>query len=179
MNGTYTESRGQLSSISFAREITISIEGDLNAEEKKEIKKILGKIFKMMKNFLSGKHGKLTVPAGKDIKLDTLANVEAKFEVTKSALEVKHASAEYVTNSSIPASESDRGTRAMDRLIKRMSKAVKDSKVEHDRLLKYFEHSPSRMSAEYVKREPDAREMRKMLRKITAGLFNQLEKITG
>ena len=65
----------------------------------------------------------------------------------------------------------------MDRLIKRMSKAVRDSKVENDKFLKYFEHSPSRMSDEYLEQEPDARKMRKMLHKIATGFFKQLEKI--
>ncbi len=179
INGAYAESRGRLSSVNIEREIAISVEGDLNDEEKKEIKRVLSGIFKMMKNFFSGQSGNPTLSAVKDIDLVTLSNVEAKFEVTKSVLEVNHTSAKYVTNSSIPASESDRDIRPMDRLIDRMSKAVRDSKVGHDRFLKYFEHKPSRMSDKYMGQEPDARKMRKMVRRITAGLFHQLENMSN
>jgi len=179
VNGAYTESRGRLSSVNFEREITISVEGDLNDEEKKEIKKVLREIFKMMKNFLSGQSGNPTVSAVKDIELDTLSNVEAKFEVTKSTLEVNHTSAEYVTNSLVPPGESNRDSRPMDRLIDRMSEAVRDSKVGHARFLKNFDHRPARLTDAYLNQEPDARKMRKLVRRITAGLFHQLENLSN
>jgi hypothetical protein len=175
MNGADSESRGRLSSVHVAREITLSVEGDLNEEEKKEIKEVVGEIFKMMKNFLSDPGGDPTVSAVKDIELDTLANVEAKFEVSRSVLEVNHMSAEYVRNSLVPAGESDREPRSMDRLINRISEAVRNSKAGHDRFLKYFEHRPARMSDEYLAQQPDSRKMRKMVRRIMAGLFHQLE----
>lgn len=179
MNGAYTESRGRLSSVNFEREITIRVEGDLNSQEQKEIKKVLHIIFKMMKDYLSGKNGKPTGPVVKGIKLDTFANFEAKFEITQSALEFNHTSAEYVTNSSISKNGSDRerDARSMDRLIDRMSKAVKHSKIEQDRFLKYFEHEPSGMVDKYMELEPDGRKMRKMLRRIIAELFHELEKM--
>lgn len=183
MNGAQTESRGQLSSVHVTREITLSVEGDLNAEEKKEIKEVVGEIFKMMKNFLSDPVGDPTVSAVKDIELDTLANVEAKFEVSRSVLEVNHMSAEYVRNSLVPAGEAEREPGRepgpMDRLMDRMAKTVKDSRVGHDRFLKYFEHRPSRMSDEYLAQQPDARKMRKMVRRMMAGLFHQLENMAN
>ena len=179
MNGAQTESRGQLSSVHVTREITLSVEGDLNEEEKKEIKKVVGEIFEMMKNFLSDPGGDPTVSAVKDIELDTLANVEAQFEVSRSILEVNHMSAEYVRNSLIPAGEPDREPGSMDRLMNRMAKTVKDSRVGQHRFLKYFEHRPSRMSEEYLAQQPDARKMRKMVRRMMAGLFHQLENMTN
>jgi len=179
MNGADTESRGQLSAVNIEREITISVEGDLNDGEKKEIKKLMREIFKMMKNFLAGQGGTPNVSAMKDIELDTLATVEAKFEVSRNALEVNHTSAEYVTNASVPIGESDRDVGSMDRLIDRMSTAVRDSEAGHDRFLKYFEHRPSRASDEYLEQVPDARKMRKMVRRIMAGLFHQLENMSN
>jgi hypothetical protein len=61
----------------------------------------------------------------------------------------------------------------------RMAKTVKDSRVGHHRFLKYFEHRPSGMSDEYLAQEPDSRKMRKMMRRIMAGVFHQLENMAN
>jgi hypothetical protein len=179
IKGVYAESTGRLNSVAVEREFTIGVEGDLNDQEKKEIKKVLRQIFKMMKNFLSGQKGNPATSTVKDIELDTLANVEAKFEVKQSVLQVNHTSAEVVTNSSIPAKESDTDSTRSERLIGSMVDALKDSEVEHDRFLKAFEHRPARLSDEYIKQEPDAWKMRKMVHRIFAGLFRQLENMTN
>ena len=173
LKSTYTESMGQLSSLAVERDITISVEGDLNDQEKKEIKKVMREIFKMMNDFLAGRSDNPDISAAKNIDLDTLATVEAKFEVKKTVLEVNQTTAEVVTDSSIPARES-KDARPMKRLIDRMVDAVKDSKVEHDRFLKFFEHRPFRLSDAYMEQEPDARRMRKMVRRIMGELFHQL-----
>ena len=177
IKGAHTESKGQLNSVTAERKFTINVEGDLSDQEKKEIKKLLGKIFKMMKNFLSGQIDSPGISTVKDIQLDTLANVEAKYEVKKSVLEVDHTSAEHETDLSTPVRESDGDSKPMARLIDRMVAALNHSRVEHDRFLKFFGHRPSRLSDEYIEQEPDAWKMRKLARMISTGLFHQLENI--
>jgi hypothetical protein len=178
LKGAYSESMGRLTSATVEREISISVEGDINDQEKKEIKQVMREIFKMMKDFLTGRLDDTAVSAVKDFELDTLANVEAKFEVKQVVLEVNHMSAEYMTDSRIPARESE-DPGPMKRLIGRMANALKDAKVEHDRFMKFFEHKPARLSDEYFKHAPDAWKMQKMVHRRFNGLFHQLENMTN
>lgn len=175
INGIYTESRGILRAANVEREISISVEGDLNDEEKKEIDKVVREIFKMMKDFLSGRGDQFAVPDLKNIELETLANVEAKFEVQKTVLEASHLSARSETRTSNPGNDSVGESNPLDRLIGRLSESVKNSKLERDKFLNYFDRKPSTLTDEYLHRDPGARRMRKMVNRIFAGLFNQLE----
>ena len=179
MDGVYTETRGQIRAVNAEREISITVEGDLNDAERKEIKRIMHEIFKMIKNFLSSPDEKPAVSDLKNIELDTLADVEAKIEVKKSVLQANHVSARTVTTSSIPKGESIDVPEPVDRLINRMSAAVKNSKIEHDKFLNFFDRDPSRMTDEYLNRDPGARHMRKMVRRIMATFFHQLGNSNG
>lgn len=178
LKGVYAESRGKLNSATIEREVSISVEGDLNDQEKKEIKKVLREIFKMMKSYLADPSGNQTVAAVKDIQLDTLANVEAKFEVKKTIVEINHMSAEYVTNSEFPAPETE-DSEPVKRLINRMVGALKDSRLERYRFMKFFGNKPSRLTEKYFEHEPETRNMRKIVNKIFSGLFHQLENTTN
>jgi hypothetical protein len=177
VNGTDLESRVRLRALKVEREISITVEGDLNDEEKKEIKKVLREIFKMMKNVLTGHGAKPAVSDLKNIELDTLAAVEAKIEVRKSVLQATHVSAGSATKTSIPIGESARESDPLDTIIGRMADAVRDSKLERDKFLNYFDRNPSRMADEIIRQKPDAWKMRKMVQRIMAELFHQLENI--
>ena len=82
MNGVDAATRGRFGSLNLEREITIRVEGDLNQAEKKEIKQVLRKIFKTVKNFLSGETDKDDIPHAPpdhrpDLVFDNLAAVLA------------------------------------------------------------------------------------------------------
>ena len=178
INGSDAESKGRLNTAAVAGEVAISVEGDLNEQEQKEIKQVLGDIFAMMKNFLSGRMDGAPATSLEDIELDSLATVEAKFEVRESILEVDRTSAAYATDSSIPAGESE-GGQPVAGLIRRMADALKDSKVRPDGFLQHFGHRSARLSDEYMAQAPEARRQRKMVNRIFAGLFQQLERMSN
>jgi len=136
-------------------------------------------IFKMMKKFLSGQS---ELPAGnavKDIELNTLANVEAAFEVKKSTLVFNHTEAEYESSASIPLNATDTEVKPADGLIDRMLEKVETSEVGHHRFLKHFDHRPDRFADEYLAQAPDAWNMRKTVRRIMAAFFHELENIAA
>lgn len=178
INGSYAESSGRLNTAAVEGEVAISVEGDLNEQEQKEIKQVLSEIFTMMRNFLSGRMDDEPATSLKDIELDTLATIEAKFEVKESSLEVDRTSAAYATDSSIPEGESE-GDKPTVSLIRRMADALKDSKVRPDRFLKHFGHRPGRLSNEFMAQAPEARQQRKMVNRVFAELFQQLEKMSN
>ena len=179
VNGACTEIQGRLDSVNVERQISIEVEGDLNDQEKKEIKKVMREIFKVMKKFLSGQS---ELPAGnavKDIELNSLANVEAAFEVKKSTLVFNHTEAEYESSASIPLNATDTEVKPADGLIDRMLEKVETSEVGHHRFLKHFDHRPDRFADGYLAQAPDAWNMRKMVRRIMAAFFHELENIAS
>lgn len=102
-HSSYSESRGQLVGIDVDRQVEFSIDGDLDDQERKEIKQVLKAIFRMVKGFLSGKFGKGMDPAAKFDGLETIANVSAEFEAKDTAAYVSQSVAQKVTQVQAPA----------------------------------------------------------------------------
>ncbi len=71
-------------SVSEAFVFELSVEGDLNAEELKDIKKALQTIEKLTSDFFSGKTDKILDRAERITKLDSIASFEAVLQYSKS-----------------------------------------------------------------------------------------------
>ncbi len=67
---------GELSAGQYEREVTFSVEGDLNAEERREIRKVIKTINRMMHNFVHGKIKPMMAKAGKLTGLETIDSLE-------------------------------------------------------------------------------------------------------
>ena len=187
-NGTYTESKGKLFSFDANKQFTIGVEGDLNDQEKKEIKKVIKTIFKMVKNFLSGNDDQLTKKARKLANLNSISNVEAEFEFNKSIAKVDHFSAESVTNSPIPekpnpseteANESNDAFNPVTRLTDRMAQHVKDSGIKPVKLLKYADRMFSKLFRGFLKEGSAGWEKMNSVQRIMTDFFQKLEKLSA
>ena len=60
----------------YEREVTMTVEGDLNRAERREIRKVLKTINKMMKNFIQDKLGPMMAKAGKLQGLHTIDSLQ-------------------------------------------------------------------------------------------------------
>jgi len=99
---SYSETHGQLVGIDVDRQVELSVTGEFDEQERKEIKQVLRAIFKMVKNFLSGKFGNGTDQAGKFDDLETIANVSATFEARDTAAYVSQSATEGITRVQAP-----------------------------------------------------------------------------
>ncbi len=68
--------RGELSAGLYEREVSLTVEGDLNIAERGEIRKVIKAINKMMKNFVAGKLEPVMAKAGRLQGLHTIDNLE-------------------------------------------------------------------------------------------------------
>ena len=184
-NTTYIESQGRFVSFNSNRKIAISVEGDLNNQEKKEIKRVIKALFKMAKNFLSGKIENLKEKAEKFIDLKTISNVEAEFEYKKTIALLNHSSARSTDYSPVPeepsSSEIDRGESAyalkpINRLTDQMMGVVKDSGIRPVKFLKYVDQMLSRLLREFMMEGPIGRKKIGLARMIMAEFYDKLEK---
>ena len=162
---TYAESKGRLFSFDSNREINITLEGDLNDQERKEIKDILKSIFKMIRGFLLGKQDLPEEPSSDFSHLKTIGTVEANFETTQSFASVNQASNHMITSKPAvekPISledgnpESATGFDAVEELTDKMVQYVKDSGISPVKVLKYVDRMFSKLfEGHYKNWSPD------------------------
>jgi hypothetical protein len=100
-----SEIRGRLMGIDVDRHLELSIDGDLNDKERKEIKQVLKAIFKKVKAFLSGKFNPEMDRAGTFDDFETIANVSAKFEAKDTAAYVSRSAVREGAQIRSPAPE--------------------------------------------------------------------------
>jgi hypothetical protein len=183
----YAESQGNLMSLDVNRQIAIGIEGDLNDQEKKEIRKVIKAIFKMVKDFVAGKIDDLMKKTRKFADLKTISNVEAEFEFKTSIALVQHASASKVTVAPSPdephASKTDPGEstdafKPVSALTDQMIQMVEDSGIKPKRFLKYFDRMFSRLFEDFLNKTPFSKNGLGLMRIIMAGFFDKLEKLS-
>ncbi len=77
---------GEFSAGQYEREMTITIEGDLNRQERKEIRKVLKTLNKMMHNFVEGKVKPMMAKAGKLNGLKTIDSLEVHMAYERQTL---------------------------------------------------------------------------------------------
>jgi len=183
-NTTYNESHGKLISFNTSQQIGIGVEGELNNQEKKEIKKVIKAIFKMIKDFLSGKNDHLTEKVRNFADLKTISNVEAEFEFKKSMAFVNHLSTESVMHSPVPENSNPSQVEAkesnpIDKLTDQMVQLVKDTGIKPAKLLKFVDQMFSKLFGEFLKEEPAGRGKMGLGQMIMVEFFHKLEKLSA
>lgn len=157
-NRSYVDSKGMLFSFDVSREISVEIEGDLNDQEKKEIKEVVKTIFKMIKGFLTGKPEDGVNTAWNLNDLQEISIVQAEFQQSNTLTMLTHTVERNTAYSPLPAkevpSDVDRGQsrgvdHPVDRLTDRMVEVVRDSRVKLDILLEHFDRMASWLSREF------------------------------
>jgi hypothetical protein len=86
-NNGYAEIEGRHLAFDISLEQSISVEGDLNEQEVKDIKKVLQRLGRIMQQFLTGSLDDVAQKAGKLLKnMATIDRVDARVEFSKSAM---------------------------------------------------------------------------------------------
>jgi hypothetical protein len=85
LNGVTSVSQGESFEASLEREFSISVEGDLNKQELKDIRKALKNIIKIAKKFFKGDLDNAFVKALRLRPPDTIASLDASFQTSVSA----------------------------------------------------------------------------------------------
>ena len=102
----YANIEGQDFNFDLSLEQSIRVEGDLNEQEIKDIKKVLKRLGRIMNNFLSGRIDDVAHKAGRLLKsMQTIDSVEARFEVAKKVAVVDQ---QYVEATALSSFEGDR-----------------------------------------------------------------------
>lgn len=207
-NSSYSESRAEMVGIEVERQMALSIEGDLNDQERKEIKQVLKSIFKMVRNFLSGKFGQGAGEAQKFDNLETISSVKAEFEAKDTAAYVSQSADREVTQAQVQApmaipqhpdarpvrpnaikpqtfapvkpEDNPQPTKAQaEAVADKMVEVVKDSGVDPAKIQKPVDDMFGRLMRKFLKEGPfNFRQMRR-LRSVMQEFSQKMEKLTA
>jgi hypothetical protein len=153
MGGHLAQFRDESLGLEVSREYSISVEGDLNKTELRDIRKAIRTIEKIMRDFLSGDIDHAAGKAMKISRLEFISTLEASLQFERS-LSVDQQFTEHVTSEPIESAEdmtmigdtitSDH----IDRPIGEISQVVLDSGVQPAKLLKPIRKVFSRLIQE-------------------------------
>ncbi len=148
-DGSFSMSKQEHFDLSAGKEFTMEVEGDLNKEELKDIRKAVRAIRKIMKDFLSGNLDKMAKHAGRLDNLDTISGVDAEFSYEKQVSVASSTAVEVeieqpVYEAALPEqvekpSPIDRLTQRVDEITDEMAELVKHSGARRRPLLKTIE----------------------------------------
>ncbi len=148
----YSESRGQLISAEANRKFELTVEGTLDEQEKKDIKAVLMNLFKMVKDFITGKAD--IEKAQNFADLTTISKVKAEFDVKASVTVAARSSANYAVQSpaiqKVEKAYQPAVSKRVDKLTDRMIAFVRDSGVEPSRILDRLNRRLSRLSRKFM-----------------------------
>jgi hypothetical protein len=85
-DGDYLHRQTELTAGSYQMDFHLSIEGDLNADERREIRKVIKTLNKMLNQLSSGRSPSGVVAAEKFADLETIASLEAQLDYQQTAL---------------------------------------------------------------------------------------------
>ena len=147
--GEFTLFQGESFNININRELTISVDGDLNGQESKDIKKALRTIGKIMRDFLSGDIGHAVTKALKIGKLESIMSLEASLQLEQNiSLEQELVtettfSLPEIADAIMPKDDMT-ALKHINNLTDKMTKVVKNSGVKPEKLVspihKLFSH---------------------------------------
>jgi len=158
---SYSRSQAQIVSASATSKIELTIEGTLDEQEKREIKEVLTNLFKMVKDYITGKAG--TEEIQNFGNLTTISGVKADFDSHASITTAAQFSANHVARTAVAdtpigleAQTANRPavSKRVDKLTDRMIKAVKDSDIEPSRILERLNRRLSKSSRKAMNRGP-------------------------
>jgi hypothetical protein len=179
--GDLASSKGEVFGFHASRELTISVEGDLNKQELKDIKKAMKGIERVMKDFLSGNTGHAITDASKMGSLESISSIEASVQLEQSVyLERRSmASVSYSPPEMTGDSGPGVGIRPPENVsnaVDQMSNIIRNSRVKPGKMIKpiqkFFTHLFERLSREGFKDSP----ILKASRLIESDLLKNIEK---
>jgi hypothetical protein len=176
----------QFISANLDSKLELTVEGTLDKQEKKEIKKVLKTLFKMVKDFVTGKAN--INENNKFANLTTISRIKAEFDINNSIGIAAQSSAKYVAQTPIherPAIHKAQTINPqvisghMDKLTDRMFKAVKDSDLDPSKILKQLNKRLSKLSRKFMNDKPGDWDMMRLRREILEDFVRKLKKLTS
>ena len=158
---SYSRSQAQIVSASATSRLELTIEGTLDEQEKREIKEVLTNLFKMVKDYITGKAG--TEEIQNFGNLTTISGVKADFDSHASITTAAQFSANHVARTAVAdtpigleAQTANRPavSKRVDKLTDRMIGFVKDSGVEPSKILNWLNRRLSRFSRNFMNAGP-------------------------
>jgi hypothetical protein len=152
-SSSYSRSQAQMVSASATSKLELTIEGTLDEQEKREIKEVLTNLFKMVKDYITGKAD--TEEIQNFGNLTTISGVKADFDIHASITTAAQFSTNHVARTAVAdkpiileAETANRPavSKRVDKLTDRMIKAVKDSDIEPSRILERLNRRLSKSS---------------------------------
>ncbi len=156
-NASYCQSRGQIISATASSNLELSVEGNLDEQEKKDIKEVLMILLGMVKDFLAGKAG--SKETHDFAEKTTISAVNATFDMDVGVTMAELSSARYVAQKPVlekPELQAEKGaiqpalSDCVDKLTDRMIRFVKDSDIEPSRILKRLKRRLARISGKFT-----------------------------
>jgi hypothetical protein len=150
-SGSFSQSQGQIVSVGAGSQFELTVEGTLDEQEKKEIKAVLMRIFKMVKDFMAGAAN--TEEAQTFANLTTISEVHAEFDIKTSIASAARSYTNYMAQNPLeekPAVQEAQTANLspvpepVNELTDRMIRFVKDSGIEPSKILKQMNRRLSR-----------------------------------
>ena len=158
---SYSRSQAQIVSASAISKLELTIEGTLDEQEKREIKEVLTNLFKMVKDYITGKAD--TEEIQNFGNLTTISGVKADFDIHASIATAAQFSANHVAQTTVAEKPIIQGaetayrpavSKRVDKLTDRMIQAVKDSDIEPSRILNRLNRRLSKSSGKFMNEGP-------------------------
>ena len=185
-NASFSESQGQFLSASATHSLELTVEGHLDQQEKKEVKMVLASLFKMIKDFVTGKKALHEIPSLTD--LGSIAEVSAQVDISARLTVAAQASAHYAGQTPLaaksavqpaPASVRPAVSDRIDKLTDRMIGIIKESGVAPSTVYNRFNRQISKGSGQFMNAKPAAWQRMQLKRKILENFIGKLREWTA
>ncbi len=139
----------ELNAAAFERDLSLTVEGDLNRQERREIRKVLRTIHKMMNQFVKGKLDPMMSKAKKLEDLETIDNVTLSMSYERQVVIAQQSSASVAydqfgqaAEAAAPRIESDAHPLSADAhaLANDMANVIESMQAPRERLMEMTEH---------------------------------------
>jgi hypothetical protein len=184
-NTSYSKSQGQIISANANSKLELTVEGTLDELEKNEIKEVLINLFKMVKDFITGKTD--TEKTFNHAHLTTISEIKAEFDINASITIAAQSSANHVAQTpleekpvmqKVETANLPAVSERVDKLTDRMIKVVKDSGVEPSKILKRLNRQLSRFSRKFMNARPAAWHKMRLTLEILEDFATKLKKLS-
>lgn len=189
-NHGYAKIEGRHFSFDLSLEQSIRVEGDLNEQELKDIKKVLKRLDRIIHKFLDGRLEKVARKAGKLLDdMKTIDSVEARVEVTQKAAAVD---AQYVEATALSSFDGDRpaGRRPLPlehssefnpirELTDEMVDLVKESQVDPVKVTRFLDDFIQRLLANATRGGHANSDIANLTRLIQTDFFQKLQNLSA
>lgn len=181
--GEFTLFQGKSFDLNINRELIISVDGDLNKQELKDIKKALRTIGKIMRDFLSGDIGHAVANALKIGKLESILSLEASLQFEQNISLEQQLVTETI--SSLPEIAEDITSKGkmialehINNLTDEMTEVVKDLGVKPAKLVRPIHRLFSHLFKEYSKEDPLDSPRLAIAKLIKSNLLDRIEHLS-